>query len=266
MAEEIGTSPEMTIDELARRTQLPVRTIREYHTMRLLPPPQRRGRMGFYDAGHVRRLELIARLQGRGYSLAGIRDLLQAWAAGVDLTSLLGIEPGRAPLDEMPLRLTKAELLGRVPALSGPVLPRASAAGLVEPDGDDFLVRSPALLALVGDGERAGIPITDMLSLAATLRDQLSSLAEIIADLTAYRLLPALRAGQNPGQLVPLLQRGRLLLLQGVASLLADSLAEALLQRSAEADGGMVLRAALEQIRVGVVADASGSIRHREAP
>jgi DNA-binding transcriptional MerR regulator len=262
MAEEIGTSPEMTIDELARRTQLPVRTIREYHTMRLLPPPQRRGRMGFYDAGHVRRLELIARLQGRGYSLAGIRDLLQAWAAGVDLTSLLGIEPGRAPLDEMPLRLTKAELLARVPALSGPVLPRASAAGLIQPDGDDFLVRSPALLALVGDGERAGIPITDMLSLAATLRDQVSSLA----DLIAYRLLPALSAGQNPGQLVPLLQRGRLLLLQGVASLLADSLAEALLQRSAEADGGMALRAALEQIRVGVEADASGSVRHRPAP
>jgi DNA-binding transcriptional MerR regulator len=266
MAEENGADPRMTIDELARRTQLPVRTIREYHTMRLLPPPQRRGRMGFYDPGHVRRLELIARMQRRGYSLAGIRDLLGAWAAGADLTSLLGIEPGQAPLDEMPLRLTSAELLARVPALCGPALPLACAAGLIQTEGDDFLVRSPALLALVADGAAAGIPITDMLSLAATLREQLSSLAEIIADLIAGRVLPALQAGKSPGELVPLLQRGRLLLLQGAASMLADSLAAALLQRSAGADGGAALRAAIEQIRVGAVADASGSIRHRPAP
>src|SRR5262245_31586910 len=118
MAENSSSGPDMTIDELARQAELPVRTIREYHTMRLLPRPERRGRVGYYGPGHVHRLELIARLQRRGYSLAGIRDLLQAWAAGADLTSLLGIEPGQAPgapLDEMPLRLTRDELLARVP-------------------------------------------------------------------------------------------------------------------------------------------------------
>ena len=70
----------MTIDDLARRAGLPVRTIREYHTMRVLPPPERRGRIGLYDAGHVQRLELIARLQHRGYSLAGIREELAAFS------------------------------------------------------------------------------------------------------------------------------------------------------------------------------------------
>jgi DNA-binding transcriptional MerR regulator len=72
----------LTIDDLARQARLPVRTIREYHTMRLLPPPERRGRVGIYDARHRQRLELIGRLQQRGYSLAGIRDLLQAWQDG----------------------------------------------------------------------------------------------------------------------------------------------------------------------------------------
>jgi DNA-binding transcriptional MerR regulator len=265
MAENSASGPDMTIDDLARRAELPVRTIREYHSMRLLPPPERRGRVGYYGPRHVHRLELISRLQGRGYSLAGIRDLLQAWAAGADLTSLLGIEPGRAPLDEMPLRLTRAELLARVPALSGPALGTAREVGLIHSDGDDVLVRSPALLAFVADGTAAGIPVSDMLNLAGTLRRELSSVAETIADLIADRLLPALEDGQNAGELVPLLQRGRHLLLQGAASLLADSIAAALQRRSGGADSVAALRAAIEQIRIGAVADGSGAIGYPAA-
>jgi DNA-binding transcriptional MerR regulator len=44
-----------------------------------------RGRLGLYGPGHVQRLQLIARLQCRGYSLAGILDLLGAWESGTDL-------------------------------------------------------------------------------------------------------------------------------------------------------------------------------------
>jgi len=266
MSEAKTAGPVMTIDELARRARLPVRTIREYHTMRLLPPPERRGRVGFYGPGHVQRLELIARLQRRGYSLAGIRDLLQAWAAGADLTSVLGIEPAQAPLDEMPLRLTCAELAAQVPALSGPAVERACEAGLIQPGTDGYLVRSSALLALVADGTVAGVPVSDMLDLAGTLRRQVGSVADAIADLIAFRLLPAVQAGEDPGNLVALLQRGRTLLLQGAVSLLADRLADALLSRSEDAVGGAALRAALERIRVGAVADASGSTRLPAAP
>lgn len=262
-----SADPVMTIDDLARQARLPVRTIREYHTMRLLPPPERRGRVGYYGLGHVQRLELIVRLQRRGYSLAGIRDLLGAWAAGADLTSLLGVEPGRAALDELPLRLTQAELLARVPALSGPALDHARAAGLIQPSGDGYLVRSPALLAMVADGTDSGVPVGDMLDLAGTLRGQLGSLAATVADLIADRLVPSLlRAGRDPADLVALLQRGRSLLLQGAASVLADSLGTALLDRSADADGGPALRAAIAQIRVGAVGDASGAIGYPSAP
>jgi hypothetical protein len=104
-----------------------------------------------------------------------------------------------------------------------------------------------------------------MLNLAGTLRRELSSLAETIADLIADRLLPALQNGHNAGELVPLLQRGRHLLLQGAASLLADSIAAALLRRSGGADGGAALRAAIEQIRIGAVADGSGGIGYPAA-
>src|SRR5215471_19245367 len=224
----------MTIDELARRARLPVRTVREYYALRLIPPPERQGRVGIYGPRHLERLELIARLQRRGYSLAGIRDLLQAWAKGADLTSVLGIEPGQAALDEIPQRLTRAELLARVPALSGPALARACDVGLIQAADDGYLVRSPALLGLV-----------------ETLRGRLSSLAETIADMIADRLLPTLRDGQNPGDVVPFLQRGRLLLLQAAASTLADRLGAALTQRSAGTGDAAALRAALDQVRVG---------------
>jgi DNA-binding transcriptional MerR regulator len=255
----------MTIDELARQARLPVRTIREYHTLRLVPPPERHGRVGIYGPAHLQRLELIARLQRRGYSLAGIRDLLQAWSAGADLTSVLGFVPGQAPLDEIPLRLTRAELVERVPALSGPALTRACQTGLVQPDEDGFLVRSPALLALVADGTRAGLPVSDMLNLTEALGGQLGSLAETIADLIADRLLAALDTGLNPADVVTLLQRGRLLLLQAAASTLADRLGAALTRRSAGPGGATALRAALDQIRVGAVADASGNIHYPAA-
>ena len=249
------TGEDMTIDALARQAQLPVRTIREYHTMRLLPPPERRGRVGFYGPRHSQRLALIARLQRRGYSLAGILDLLQAWQEGSDIASLLGVEPGQV-LDETPLRLTGAELEQRIPALSGQALKDATAAGLIQPDVDGFFVRSPALLGFVADGAAAGLPLTDLLDLAAAVRRDLGALAEAMADIIVDRLLPA-----NSGNLASMLQRARMLLAQGAASILADQLGAALLKRSAGTEAGAALRAAIEQIRVGAVADTAGRIR-----
>jgi DNA-binding transcriptional MerR regulator len=257
----------MTIDDLARSAELPVRTIREYHTMRLLPPPQRRGRVGIYGPPHIQRLNLIGRLQRRGYSLAGIRDMLQAWDAGTGLTAVLGVEAGNAALDETPLWLTGAELTDRFPVLSEHV-DEVCAAGLIQPSGDEFLIRSPALLALVADGANDGIPLADMLDLAATMRREVSSLASALADIIADRLiLSPLHAGQELKGLAPQLQRGRLLLIQGAASTLADQLGAALLRRADQADlaggtDGQMLRAVLDQIRIGAVTDAAGNIRH----
>jgi DNA-binding transcriptional MerR regulator len=253
----------LTIDDLARKAGLPVRTIREYHTMRLLPPPERRGRVGLYGLGHVQRLQLIARLQRRGYSLAGIRDLLGAWESGTDLTTLLGVDQGQAVLDETPLRLTRAELLRRLPALDGS-MDRAAIAGLVRPHGaDHFIVRSPALLGLAADWVRAGVPLADVLDVIQALTGELDALAQILAGLIADRISPP--AATSAGELPGLLQRGRPLLLQGVASTLADRLGAALARRAA-ATGDTRLRSALDSISVGAVTDAAGMIHRSGGP
>lgn len=253
---------ELTIDELASRAQLPVRTVREYHSMRLLPASQRRGRVGVYGSQHVERLALIGKLQRRGYSLAGIKDLLAAWDAGTDLTTLLGVDAGPVAMDETPLRISAAELHDRIPALTDKTIGQAVAAGLLVSHGEQgFLARSPALLALVADGVRAGVPLAAMLDVTASITGGLGALANELAAQVVEQIAPALASASDAEQLPSMLQRWRVLLLQGVASIMADRLGAALLAKADGAPTGGQLRAAIDRIRVGVTTDATGTIR-----
>jgi DNA-binding transcriptional MerR regulator len=264
MTSTAETAEPLTIDDLARRVQLPVRTIREYHTMRLLPPPERRGRLGLYGDRHVQRLRLITRLQRRGYSLAGIRDLLGAWESGTDLVTLLGVDESQAALDETPLFLTRAELVQRLPALDEVTLGRASRIGLVRPYGEDhFGVRSPALLGLAADWVRLGVPLDGALDLIEVLAGDLDTLAGQLADLVIERIWEPATAAGRAGELPDLLRRGRPLLLQGAATTLADRIGAALAERAASATDGDRLRAILDEIRVGAFADSAGTIHRR---
>jgi len=258
------TDEPLTIDDLARQVQLPVRTIREYHTMRLLPPPERRGRLGLYGTRHVQRLQLITRLQRRGYSLAGIRDLLGAWENGTDLTTLLGVDESQAALDETPLRLSRAELLQRLPALDPGALDRARQTGLVRPYGEDhFVVRSPALLGLVADWVEAGVSLDQALDVIEVLTGDLGVLAGKLAGLIVGRVWDPVSATSRAGQLPDMLRRGRPLLLQGAASTLADRLGAALEEYADTVGDGGRLRAALDDIRVGAITDSAGTIHRR---
>jgi DNA-binding transcriptional MerR regulator len=257
---------ELTIDELASQAQLPVRTLREYHSMRLLPSPERRGRIGVYGAQHVERLALIGRLQRRGYSLAGIKDLLAAWEAGGDLTTLLGVDSGLAVPDETPLRITRAELRDRVPALTDAAIGQAVAAGLLVPYGDRwFLARSAALLALVADGVRAGVPLAGMLDVIATLTGGLGALAAELAEHIMADVTPPLAGAGDAAKLESLLRRWRVLLLRGAASMLADRLGAALLAKTDGDPVGEQLRSAIGGIQVGATVDTAGTIRRHRA-
>lgn len=67
---------ELTVDELAARVGVPVRTIRFYAGKKLLPPPRLEGRTGLYGPAHVARLALVRDLQHAGYTLAAIEQFL----------------------------------------------------------------------------------------------------------------------------------------------------------------------------------------------
>ncbi len=67
----------MTIDELARRVDMTARNIREWQTNGLLPPPQRRGRVGIYTDDHISHIERIKSLRAQGFPLNIIRRVLE---------------------------------------------------------------------------------------------------------------------------------------------------------------------------------------------
>ncbi|MGK5641545.1 MerR family transcriptional regulator [Streptomyces sp. URMC 126] len=77
MATETGEPDLLTIDELAARAGVTVRTIRFYSTRGLLPPPALGPRrVGHYGPGHLSRLALIEELQHQGLTLAAIERYL----------------------------------------------------------------------------------------------------------------------------------------------------------------------------------------------
>ena len=103
----------MTIDELAQRTGMTVRNIRAHQSRGLLPPPEVRGRTGYYGDEHAARIELIRDMQGEGLNLAAIRRLLegigQSSAEVLDFTRAL-----RAPFeDEEPEIVDASEVAER---------------------------------------------------------------------------------------------------------------------------------------------------------
>lgn len=204
------------VDELARRTDLPVRTIREYQTRGLLPPPERRGRVGLYGATHLRRLQLIGRLQDRGYSLAGIADLLDRWRDGADLAEVLGLHPDElVHVDEPGRPATIDQLASALPDLVPDHLDVLCDAGVVERCGPDrYCIPSPSLLQLTADAAAAGVETDRILSLLATIGAAADTVANETLDLLDH--LPAQAA---PDAITALTRRGRGLLAHGVGRL-----------------------------------------------
>ena len=101
----------MTIEELASQAGTATTTVRMYQSKGLLPPPERRGRIGYYGHGHLARLRLIAQLQEQGFSLASIKQLTDAWESGRGLDDILGLETQVAAVwaPEPPARLKLGE-------------------------------------------------------------------------------------------------------------------------------------------------------------
>jgi DNA-binding transcriptional MerR regulator len=75
----------MQIGELAKRTALTVDAIRFYEKRRLLPKPVRSaGRFRLYTDDDMERVRFIQQVQGLGFSLAEIRELIDLRTHRVD--------------------------------------------------------------------------------------------------------------------------------------------------------------------------------------
>ena len=225
----------MTIDELSRRSGVTARNIRSYQTQGILPPPVLAGRTGHYDQGHLARLRLVDRLQDQGFSLAGIVELLRAWEDGRSLGDVLGFEAALTEpwSDEEPERVTLEELVARFPdAAADPALAlRAVELGLVEPDGEMFVVPSPRLLQVGADLVAEGVPLGVTQDEVAELREEMARVAARFVRLfERYVWEPFAEAGMPPerlGEVTEALRRMRPLAAVAVQATLARAMEEA---------------------------------------
>src|SRR2546430_2748187 len=150
----------MTIDELARQTGMTVRNIRAHQSRGLVPPPNVRGRTGYYGDEHLARIDLIKELQADGFNLEAIKRLLEG--AGGSSSEVLDFSRAlRAPFeDEQPEILDADEMAERWDGRTDPVLiARAEKLGLLRTLGDGRVeILSPRLQRAGTELAALGVP------------------------------------------------------------------------------------------------------------
>jgi len=175
----------LTIDELARRTGMTVRNIRAHQQRGLLPPPEVRGRTGYYGPEHVARIELVKELQADGFNLEAIRKLLDAQPgpAGELLRFARAV---REPFEqEEPQIVSIEELVESVGGEPDPkMLQQALRLGLLRALGDDrYEQRSPRLAEAGYELRRLGVSNEQIMKVVDRLHRHADGAARAFVDL-----------------------------------------------------------------------------------
>lgn len=215
------TEQDMTVDELAARTGLTVRTVRFYVSEGLLPPPVRRGRVAFYDSRHRMRVDLIRSLQEHGYTLAAIQRALERIPPdappatyGVQAAVLAPWLPehteelDRAGLDRRAGRPVTDEEIGNLVQLGA----------LTRIDERTFRV-SPTMLGHALELTRLPVPASVMQDSASIIDEHASAVAEGLTQVFVKAIWEPYRRGEIADEeVVAMLTRLRPLAVHGLVS------------------------------------------------
>lgn len=237
-----GQPDTMTIDEIARAANLTARNVRAYQEKGLLHPPTKVGRSGYYDSSHLERLELIARLLDRGFSLAAIASLLESWHEGRSLAQVLGLEQALAASWEAePVEtVTMDELVDRLPG-STKAVRDSVAAGIIEEPGADgkVVARSPRALQLADVLHELGVPVDVLAAEARQLREDTDRIADrLVGYFVEFLWMPYVAGGRRSEdyeKLVRAIDTIRTMPADMVTTLLAHSLRSRLDSLAAQA-------------------------------
>ena len=179
-----------------------VRNIRNHHSRGLLPPPEVRARVGYYNAEHVARLRLILDLQADGFNLTAIERLL----GGSDglAQRLLGLRKAvTTPFEaETPEIITAEELTKRFGESDAKDVERVRKLKLLVPLGEGrFEAPSPALLDAAEQVMALGISLRATLALVERVSNDCESISRSFARLYLKELWePFEKAGQPDDQ------------------------------------------------------------------
>lgn len=197
---------EYSVEDLARAARTTVRNVRAYQDRGLIPPPERRGRIGVYNDAHLSRLRIIGQMLERGYTLTSIGELLEAWERGSDLAGLFGLESAVSSpwTDESPKLYSLTEL---VKLFGGnfklPWLVKAADLGILVPEGARFRAPSPRMIHAGAELVKAGIPLDEMLDVVAHLRSNVEKAADQMVQLVEQHMFDRYGKGLPPAEEVP---------------------------------------------------------------
>ena len=202
----------MNVDELARQAGLVVSTVRLYQNKGLLPPPARRGRVGYYGPDHLARLRLVSQLQERGFSLAGIKELLDGMDRGETLGAVLGVGDGPDTwTPEHPEPIALADLAAQLPSvdLDLSLLQRTIDLGLIEFSDDAAVVilRQPSTLQIGRELAELGLPAPTILDEYALLESETTIIARRFTEVFRTHLWDPFVEEGMPADRVDLLIR-----------------------------------------------------------
>jgi DNA-binding transcriptional MerR regulator len=193
----------LTIDQLAQRTGMTVRNVRAHQSRGLLPPPEVRGRTGYYGAEHVARIELVRELQADGFNLELIRRLLVS--AGSSAAALRFTRALRTPFgDEPPEVVQEADLAERWGSTDPKLLRRAEELGILRPLGEGRWEEvSPRLGRVSAELAELGISARQALEVAGRLRHHADSVANSYLKLFLEAVWKPFEAAGRPEERWP---------------------------------------------------------------
>ncbi|MFF1374733.1 MerR family transcriptional regulator [Streptomyces sp. NPDC058308] len=196
--------PTLTVDELAARAGVTVRTIRFYSTKGLLPPPViGPRRVGHYGQEHLSRLALIEELQHQGMTLAAIERYVEQLPADLsahDLAIHRAVVASWAPDSAEDVPLAELERRSGRP-LGEADLDRLAAMGVIARTGAAGTYRvDPGLLRL--GVQLLDVPIAHETILAArtVLMEHTRSAAHELSRLFRDEVGGPYRAGESDAE------------------------------------------------------------------
>jgi DNA-binding transcriptional MerR regulator len=175
----------MTIEQLAQKTGMSVRNIRAHQSRGLLPPPEIRGRTGYYGPEHAARLELISEMQADGFNLQAINRLLGTSAGAAE--EVLGFRRAlMTPFEQEEPELISEEELAQT--WGGEIDPklraRAERLGLVRSLGEGrYEIPSPTLYRAGQQVLAFGASPEMVLDVAEKIRRRSEAVAQSFVDL-----------------------------------------------------------------------------------
>lgn len=214
------TADTLSVEQLASRVGMSVRTVRFYSGRGLIPPPRREGRNGYYGPDHIARLELVRELQAHGFTLSAIEGYLERIPANASPQDVALHRTLLAPwLTDLPESLQRAELEKRAGrSLDDDDLETLIALGVVEPTPDDDVFRvAPSHLGLGVEMLALGMPREAAAAAHQVFSEHGRAVAEEITAIFRELVWPHYRAsGESPEAITAMVERFKPLTVQAL--------------------------------------------------